>query len=96
MDGEEVYLRSRRRRAVDRHRHGLQDPRAQRAVRYHNMFLNREITHGFGPLRLFNNRAMRKRSREYLDDIVRIASMDASGADVGGQRQAIAIARSTH
>ena len=65
---------------------------------YHNMFLNRELTHGFGPVRLLNNRAMRSRSREYLDDIgVRVQSMDAAVAGMsGGQRQAIAIARSTH
>jgi ABC-type sugar transport system ATPase subunit len=65
---------------------------------YHNMFLNRELTHGFGPVRLLNNRAMRSRSREYLDDIgVRVQSMDSPVARMsGGQRQAIAIARSTH
>ena len=65
---------------------------------YHNMFLNRELTRGIGPVRFLNNRAMRKRSRQYLDDIgVRIASMDAEVARMsGGQRQAIAIARSTH
>ena len=65
---------------------------------YHNMFLNREITHGFGPLRFLNNRAMRNRSQEYLDDIgVRVPSMDAEVARMsGGQRQAIAIARSVH
>ena len=65
---------------------------------YHNMFLNRELTHRVGPLHFLNNRAMRKRSREYLDDIgVRVPSMDAEVARMsGGQRQAIAIARSTH
>jgi simple sugar transport system ATP-binding protein len=65
---------------------------------YHNMFLNRELTRGFGPVQFLNNRAMRSRSREYLDDIgVRIQSMDAEVARMsGGQRQAIAIARSTH
>src|SRR6185436_3469323 len=65
---------------------------------YHNMFLNRELTHGIGPLRFLNNRAMRKRSREYLDYIgIRVPSMDAEVARMsGGQRQAIAIARSTH
>jgi simple sugar transport system ATP-binding protein len=65
---------------------------------YHNMFLNRELTFGLGPLRFLNNREMRKRSREYLDDIgVRVASIDAEVARMsGGQRQAIAIARSTH
>ena len=65
---------------------------------YHNMFLNREITRGIGPLRFLNNRAMRNRSRQYLDDIgVRVPSMSAEVARMsGGQRQAIAIARSTH
>jgi ABC-type sugar transport system ATPase subunit len=65
---------------------------------YHNMFLNREITSGIGPLRFLNNRAMRNRSREYLEAIgVRIQSMDAEVARMsGGQRQAIAIARTTH
>jgi ABC-type sugar transport system ATPase subunit len=65
---------------------------------YHNMFLNREVTRGIGPLRFLNNRVMRKRAREYLDDIgVRVPSMGAEVARMsGGQRQAIAIARSTH
>ncbi len=65
---------------------------------YHNMFLNRELTHGIGPLQFLNNRAMRSRSRDYLEDIgVHIQSMDASVARMsGGQRQAIAIARTTH
>ena len=41
---------------------------------------------------------MKKRSLEYLDDIgVRLPSIDAEVARMsGGQRQAIAIARSTH
>jgi simple sugar transport system ATP-binding protein len=65
---------------------------------YHNMFLNREVTSGIGPVRFLNNRVMRKRAREYLDDIgVRVPSMSAEVARMsGGQRQAIAIARSTH
>ena len=65
---------------------------------FHNMFLNREVTHGFGPFRFLNNRVMKRRSREYLDDIgVRVPSIDAEVARMsGGQRQAIAIARSTH
>src|SRR5207342_3341957 len=65
---------------------------------YHNMFLNREITRGLGPIRFLSNRAMKNRSREYLDDIgVRVPSMSAEVARMsGGQRQAIAIARSTH
>jgi len=65
---------------------------------YHNMFLNREVTRGIGPVRFLNNRVMKKRAREYLDDIgVRVPSMSAEVARMsGGQRQAIAIARSTH
>jgi len=65
---------------------------------YHNMFLNRELTRGIGPLRFLNNREMKKRAREYLDDIgVRVPSIGAEVARMsGGQRQAIAIARSTH
>ena len=65
---------------------------------YHNMFLNRELTRGIGPLRFLNNRVMKKRAREYLDDIgVRVPSIGAEVARMsGGQRQAIAIARSTH
>jgi len=65
---------------------------------YHNMFLNRELTRGVGPIRFLSNREMKKRSREYLDDIgVRVPSMAAEVARMsGGQRQAIAIARSTH
>ena len=41
---------------------------------------------------------MRRRSREYLEDIgIRLRSMDTEVASLsGGQRQAIAIARSTH
>jgi len=65
---------------------------------YHNMFLNREITTGWGPLGFLRNGAMKRRSREYLEDIgIRLRSMDTQVASLsGGQRQAIAIARSTH
>ena len=65
---------------------------------YHNMFLNREVIRGIGSFGFLNNRIMKRRSREYLDDIgVRIPSMSSEVAQLsGGQRQAIAIARSTH
>jgi ABC-type sugar transport system ATPase subunit len=65
---------------------------------YHNMFLNREPVRGIGSFGFLNNRLMKRRSREYLDDIgVRIPSMSSEVAQLsGGQRQAIAIARSTH
>ncbi len=62
---------------------------------YHNMFLNRE------PVRwpLLNNRAMRKLAKEHLDDmgIKTLKSVDVEVASLsGGQRQAIAVARSVY
>jgi simple sugar transport system ATP-binding protein len=61
---------------------------------YHNMFLNRE------PVRwpLLRNKVMRKLAKEHLDDMgVRIASVDSEVAKLsGGQRQAIAVARSVY
>jgi simple sugar transport system ATP-binding protein len=65
----------------------------------HNMFLKREITSGFGPVRWLNNREMRKRARASIEDIG-IGTLRSVGSEVsmlsGGQRQAIAIARSVH
>ncbi len=52
---------------------------------YHNMFLNREVTRGIGPVRFLNNRVMKKRAREYLDDIgVQVPSIDAEVARMSG------------
>ena len=64
---------------------------------YHNMFLNREIVYP-GPFRILNNRAMRKRAAECLDEVgVHVQSVDLEvGALSGGQRQAIAIARAVN
>ena len=61
---------------------------------YHNMFLNRE--HVRGPL--LSNRSMRKLAREHLDDMgIHIPSVDVEVAKLsGGQRQAIAVARSVY
>ena len=61
---------------------------------YLNLFLGHELTR-MGPLRLLDKRGMRKRSREYLDDIkVRVPSVDAEAEQLsGGQRQAVAVAR---
>jgi len=63
---------------------------------YHNMFLNSEVT--FPPLRLLNNREMKKRTARYIEDIgVNIPSIDTQVARLsGGQRQAIAVARSVY
>lgn len=64
---------------------------------FHNVFLNREVVHPL-PFRLLNNRAMRRRAAEAIADIgVEIPSVKAPVARLsGGQRQAIAIARSVH
>jgi ABC-type sugar transport system ATPase subunit len=59
---------------------------------YHNMFLNRERIRW----PLLSNKVMRRLAREYLDELgVNIPSVDADVAQLsGGQRQAIAVARS--
>jgi simple sugar transport system ATP-binding protein len=61
---------------------------------YHNMFLNRE--HVRWPL--LSNRSMRRLAREHLADMgVGIKSVDVQVAKLsGGQRQAIAVARSVY
>ena len=62
---------------------------------FHNVFLNREIVHPW-PFRLLNNREMRRRATEAIDLIgVDIPSVKTPVIRLsGGQRQAIAIARS--
>jgi simple sugar transport system ATP-binding protein len=100
VDGEEVTIRS-----VDHARSlGIDTVYQDLALVpslsvAHNMFLKREITTGLGPIRWLNNREMRKRARKYIDDIG-IGTLRSVGAEVamlsGGQRQAIAIARSVH
>jgi simple sugar transport system ATP-binding protein len=59
---------------------------------YHNMFLNRERVSGV----LLNNRVMKRLAREHLDEMgIRIPSVNVEVAKLsGGQRQAIAVARS--
>jgi simple sugar transport system ATP-binding protein len=62
----------------------------------HNMFLKRELTHGWGPFKMLDNGEMKKRSRQSIDDIG-IGTLRSVSSEVaqlsGGQRQAIAIAR---
>jgi ABC-type sugar transport system ATPase subunit len=59
---------------------------------YQNMFLNREVVRW----PLVRNRIMRREAREHLDEMgVRIPSVNVPVAQLsGGQRQAIAVARS--
>src|SRR5207244_9218494 len=65
----------------------------------HNMFLMREVVSGWGPFKMLNNPEMRKRARSYIEEIG-IGTLRSVSAEVamlsGGQRQAIAIARSVH
>jgi simple sugar transport system ATP-binding protein len=63
---------------------------------YHNMFLNREPVSR--PFPLLKNRVMRKLAKEHLDDMgVKIPSVNSQVASLsGGQRQAIAVARSVY
>ena len=64
---------------------------------YRNMFLQREIMYG-GILRILDDRAMRAQAREHLDQMgVNIPSVDVEISKLsGGQRQAIAVARSVY
>jgi simple sugar transport system ATP-binding protein len=61
---------------------------------YHNMFLNRERVRW----PLLNNRVMRRLAKQHLDDMgVSVPSVDVEVAKLsGGQRQAIAVARSVY
>ena len=61
-----------------------------------NMFLRRELMHR--PLPFLRNREMRSKTRAALDEIgINIPSLDAPVARLsGGQRQAIAVARTVH
>ncbi|RJS93158.1 ATP-binding cassette domain-containing protein [Salinisphaera sp. Q1T1-3] len=64
---------------------------------YHNMFLQREPVHG-GPLGILNNKRMKADAERHLADMgVNIPSVDVEIAKLsGGQRQAIAVARSVY
>ncbi len=63
---------------------------------YHNLFLRRERVHR--PLPLLANRQMKQRAREALDEIgINIPRIDVAVARLsGGQRQAIAVARTVN
>jgi simple sugar transport system ATP-binding protein len=63
---------------------------------FQNMFLRRELVHR--PMPFLANRHMRRQAREALDEIgVNIPRIDVPVARLsGGQRQAIAVARTVH
>jgi simple sugar transport system ATP-binding protein len=64
---------------------------------YRNMFLQREIMYG-GILGILNDSIMRERARNHLDEMgVNVPSVDVEISKLsGGQRQAIAVARSVY
>ena len=64
---------------------------------YRNMFLRRELTKA-GPLRVLDDRRMRRIAREHLDQMgVRLPSVNVPISKLsGGQRQAVAVARSVY
>ncbi len=63
---------------------------------YHNLFLNRERVHR--PIPFLANRRMRRQARNWLDEIgIKIPRLDVPVARLsGGQRQAIAVARTVY
>jgi ABC-type sugar transport system ATPase subunit len=62
---------------------------------YQNVFLDRELTWGFGPVRFLDRRAMEARTRALFGELnVSVPSVSGKVRRLsGGQRQAVAIAR---
>jgi ABC-type sugar transport system ATPase subunit len=62
---------------------------------YQNVFLDRELTWGFGPVRFLARRAMQEQTRALFGDLnVSVPSVSGNVRGLsGGQRQAVAIAR---
>jgi len=96
VSGKDVHFRS----VEDARSHGVETVYQDLALIpqlpvYQNLFLNHELTR-FGPLRVLDKRKMRDLSKQYLDDInVYVPSVNAEANQLsGGQRQAIAVARS--
>lgn len=63
-----------------------------------NLFMGKEPTRGFGPIRLLDHGLMRRESISILEELgMRIGSMDQEvGTCSGGERQGIAIARAMY
>ena len=62
---------------------------------YQNVFLDRELTWGFGPVRFLARRTMEERTQALFDELnVSVPSVSGKVRRLsGGQRQAVAIAR---
>lgn len=65
---------------------------------WQNLYLRRELTRGFGPLRVLDKATMRANATEILTELdVDIPSVSSTVRRMsGGQRQSIAIARAAH
>ncbi|MFT4029223.1 MAG: ATP-binding cassette domain-containing protein [Protaetiibacter sp.] len=62
-----------------------------------NLFLGKEPTIGVGPIRLLDEKRMRRESRAMLTELRMAIDVDKSARDCsGGERQAICIARAIH
>ncbi len=63
-----------------------------------NLFMGRELTRGWGPLRVTDNGQMRQQTRKALEDLnVKIPSVRQQVRRLsGGQRQGVAIGRAVH
>jgi len=99
VDGREVHLEN----PAAARAHGLETVYQDLALADHrdvaeNLFMGRELVHGWGPLRFLDGRAMRRQTEEALAELnVRLPSVRQQVRRLsGGQRQAVAIGRAVH
>jgi simple sugar transport system ATP-binding protein len=95
LDGKEVHLSS----PMDARKHGIEIVHQDLALCNNltaaaNVYLGRELRRGFGPLRILDYGAMYKRAGELFAELKsETRSRDLIRQMSGGQRQAVAIAR---
>lgn len=96
VDGEPVHFGS----PLDARRAGIETvyqdlALADQLTVWQNIFLNRELTRGFGPLRFTRRATMRRQAHELVSGLaVNVPSVTSTVKRLsGGQRQAVAISR---
>ncbi|WP_192860257.1 ATP-binding cassette domain-containing protein [Mycobacterium sp. MS1601] len=96
VDGEPVHFGS----PLDARRTGIETvyqdlALADQLTVWQNIFLNRELTRGIGPLRLIRRAEMRRRAHELVSGLaVNVPNVTSTVKRLsGGQRQAVAISR---
>jgi simple sugar transport system ATP-binding protein len=95
LEGKEVTFHS----PLDARRHGIEIVYQDLALCNNlsaalNVFMGRELTRGIGPIRFLDRRAMIKRAGELFDELKsETRPKDLVQQMSGGQRQAVAIAR---